>query len=148
RDFIGVTGKVTRPDREHPSRPVLGFECPRSEVSGSRLWGFAQAQFGSAERFFERFFVVNYCPLVFMEASGKNFTPDTLRAAEQSALFAACDRALQRVAETLEPRHVIGVGAFAAERAHAALATTGVHIGTVLHPSPASPQANRGWAEL
>ena len=120
----------------------------RSEVSGSRLWGFAQATFGSAERFFERFFVVNYCPLVFMEASGKNFTPDKLRAAEQAALFEACDQALRRIVERLEPAHVVGVGAFAAQRARLALAESGATISTVLHPSPASPQANRGWAAL
>ncbi|HVJ17369.1 MAG TPA: uracil-DNA glycosylase family protein [Polyangiaceae bacterium] len=148
RDFIGVTGKVGHPEQEHPARPIQGFDCARSEVSGSRLWGFAQSTFGSAERFFARFFVVNYCPLVFMEASGKNFTPDKLRATEQSALFEVCDRALQRIVERLEPRYVVGVGAFAAERARLALAGHDVAIATVLHPSPASPQANRGWAAL
>jgi len=148
RDFIGISGSVGKPSREHPARPVHGFDCARSEVSGSRLWGFAQARFGSAEQFFARFFVVNYCPLVFMEESGKNFTPDKLRAAEQQALFEICDRALRRIAERLEPKYVIGVGAFAAERARAALGDSGIGVGTVLHPSPASPQANRGWAEL
>jgi single-strand selective monofunctional uracil DNA glycosylase len=148
RDFVGVTGPVDQPPREHPARPISGFDCKRSEVSGSRLWGFARDRFGSAERFFERFFVVNYCPLVFMEESGKNFTPDKLRAAEQAALFEACDRALARTFDELQPRHVVGVGAFATERARAALAGRDVAISTVLHPSPASPQANRGWAEL
>jgi single-strand selective monofunctional uracil DNA glycosylase len=148
RDFIGVTGKVGRPDLEHPARPITGFGCTRSEVSGSRLWGFAQATFGSAELFFARFFVVNYCPLVFMEESGKNFTPDKLRAAEQAALFEVCDRALRRIVERLEPRHVVGVGAFATERARLALPGSDVAVSTVLHPSPASPQANRGWAAL
>jgi single-strand selective monofunctional uracil DNA glycosylase len=143
RDFVGVTGPVDQPPREHPARPISGFDCKRSEVSGSRLWGFARDRFGSAERFFERFFVVNYCPLVFMEESGKNFTPDKLR-----ALFEACDRALARTFDELQPRHVVGVGAFATERARAALAGRDVAISTVLHPSPASPQANRGWAEL
>jgi single-strand selective monofunctional uracil DNA glycosylase len=143
-----VTGAVKRPEREHPARPVQGFECKRSEVSGARLWGFAQATFGSAERFFERFFVANYCPLVFMEESGRNFTPDKLRAAEQAALFEACDLGLRRIVEALEPRFVVGVGAFATERAKSALGGSGVTIGTVLHPSPASPAANRGWAGL
>ncbi len=148
KTFVGIGGEVGKPEREHPARPIHGFACTRGEVSGSRLWGFAAARFGSAERFFARFFVVNYCPLVFMEESGKNFTPDKLRAAEQRALFDACDRALQRIAERLEPKYVIGVGAFAAERAREALSASGVGIASVLHPSPASPQANRGWAEL
>ena len=25
---------------EHPKRPVTGFDCTRSEVSGERFWGF------------------------------------------------------------------------------------------------------------
>jgi len=40
---------------------------------------------------------------------------------------------------------VIGVGAFAEKRARLALGDA-VEIGTILHPSPASPLANRGWA--
>ena len=65
---------------------VLGFECRRSEVSGARLWGWARDRFGTPQRFFERFFVANYCPLAFMEASGANRTPDKLSAAEQQEL--------------------------------------------------------------
>ncbi len=148
RDFLGVTSGVSRPESEHPARPVLGFECPRSEVSGTRLWGFARSTFGTAERFFERFFVVNYCPLAFLESSGKNRTPDQLPKAEQAALFAACDHALGRIVAELEPEHVIGVGAFATARARKALAATSVRIGTILHPSPASPRANQGWERI
>jgi single-strand selective monofunctional uracil DNA glycosylase len=146
RDFLGLAGKVSRPALEHPKRCILGLDCPRSEVSGTRLWGWARDEFGSAERFFSRFFVSNYCPLVFMEASGKNLTPDKLPAREQEALFAACDEALRKTVAVLGPRHVVGVGAFAAERARSALAGTEVSVGTILHPSPASPLANRGWA--
>ncbi|HEY6727568.1 MAG TPA: hypothetical protein VI197_26210, partial [Polyangiaceae bacterium] len=68
RDWLGIHGKVGKPLVEHAKRPVLGFECKRSEVSGTRLWGWAKERFGTPERFFHRFFVVNYCPLCFMEA--------------------------------------------------------------------------------
>jgi single-strand selective monofunctional uracil DNA glycosylase len=148
RDFLGVTGKVGRPKLEHDKRPVLGFDCPRGEVSGKRLWGFAQARFGSAEAFFKNFFVVNYCPLAFMEESGANRTPDKLPKAEQAALFAACDHALANIVAELEPQFVIGVGAFATARAKLALPDFDGVIATISHPSPASPKANRGWAEL
>jgi single-strand selective monofunctional uracil DNA glycosylase len=146
RDWMGISGPVTKPADEHPKRPVLGFDCRRSEVSGARLWGWARERFGTAERFFERFFVVNYCPLAFMESGGANRTPDKLPAAEQQAVQAACDDALRAVVRLLEPRIVIGVGGFAERRARAALAGERVAIGTILHPSPASPLANRGWA--
>lgn len=148
RDFLGIEAKVGKPSPEHPARPVLGFACPRSEVSGTRLWGWAQKRFGEAEKFFERFFVWNYCPLAFIETSGKNRTPDKLPRSEQAALFAACDHALSEMARLLEPKLVIGVGGFAEAAARRALAGRGIAIGTILHPSPANPKANSGWAEI
>lgn len=148
KSFLGIEGAVTKPELEHPDRPVLGFSCPRGEVSGQRLWGFARSSFGTAPRFFERFFVWNYCPLAFMETSGKNRTPDKLPKSEQARLFEACDQALVRLVGELGPKHVVGVGAFARDRAERALVGLPVRIGTVLHPSPASPRANLGWERL
>ena len=146
RDWMGIEALVRPPEREHPKRPVLGFECERSEVSGSRLWGWAEQRFGTPDRFFSRFFVHNYCPLLFMESSGRNRTPDKLSAEERSALLPVCDQALRQVVDALSPSLVIGVGAWATRRARAAIGDDGPAIGTVLHPSPASPKANRGWA--
>ncbi|MEZ4221601.1 MAG: hypothetical protein R3B13_11790 [Polyangiaceae bacterium] len=147
RDFLGITGKVRRPEREHPKRPISGFDCTRSEVSGARLWGWIRDTHRTPDRFFADHFVANYCPLVFMEESGRNRTPDKLPSSEREALYAACDLALQRTVKLLQPEWVIGVGAFAEKRAQQALSGFGVHIATILHPSPASPKANRGWAE-
>lgn len=147
RDWLGISAEIGTPEREHPKRPVEGFACARSEVSGARLWGALAERYGEPERFFRERFVANYCPLVFMEESGRNRTPDRLPAAEREALFAACDDHLRALCTALAPEWVIGVGTFAAGRAEAALAGTGIGVGTVLHPSPASPAANRGWAE-
>jgi len=146
RDWMGIEAPVDHPPDEHPKRPVLGFDCGRSEVSGSRLWGWAQDRFGTPEQFFSRFFVINYCPLLFMESTGRNRTPDKLSADERSALLSACDKALRAAIDFLDPTLVVGVGAWATKRACAALGDDGPQIGTVLHPSPASPKANRGWA--
>ena len=146
RDWMGIDGKIDRPPSEHPKRLVTGFACPRAEVSGSRLWGWAKERYGTPERFFARFFVLNYCPLVFMEDTGRNRTPDKLPAAEREPLFSACDRALADAIGELQPAVVVGVGGFAEKRARHVLGDA-VPIGCVLHPSPASPKANRGWAE-
>ncbi len=148
RGFLGIHGPVHRPPVEHAKRPVLGFECPRSEVSGRRLWGWVARRFGSPERFFERFFVLNYCPLMFMEEGGRNRTPDKLPKAERARLFAACDRALQAAVARLGPRLVVGIGRFARQRAEEALTGRGVAFGDLPHPSPANPAANRGWDAL
>ena len=83
--------------------------------------GQAVAGFGAAEVFFDRFFVYNYCPLSFMEESGRNFTPDKLPAAQKKVLFALCDEALRQVVAALQPDYAIGVGGFAEKRIRAAL---------------------------
>jgi single-strand selective monofunctional uracil DNA glycosylase len=151
RDWLGITGQVERPQREHPQRPIDGFACTRSEVSGARLWSWARSRFGTPEAFFQRFFVWNWCPLAFLEASGRNFTPDKLGAQEFAPLASACDRALERIVKHLGPQWVVGVGKFAEERARLALERRigrgALRVGSILHPSPASPAANRGWAQ-
>lgn len=146
RDWLELEAPVDKPAVEHPKRPIEGFACARSEVSGARLWGWAKDTFGTPAKFFRRFFVYNYCPLVFMEESGKNRTPDKLPVAERAPMEAACDRALRRVVEALDVKLAIGVGAFAEKRLKLVLEGTDVKVGRILHPSPASPIANRGWA--
>ncbi len=148
RDWMGIKSKVGKPACEHPKRPVLGFDCTRSEVSGRRLWSWAKDNYGAPEAFFARFFVANYCPLVFMEEGGRNRIPEKLPKAEREPMFAACDRALRRTVERFQPRYVIGVGKFAEKKAKDVVGDLDVIIGSVPHPSPASPLANRGWAPL
>ena len=147
REWLEIDAEIRRPQPEHPKRPVTGLGCTRSEVSGARLWGWARDVFGTPERFFSRCFIANYCPLSFMEATGRNRTPDKLPASERDDLIEICDRALRHTVEFLKPELVVGVGAFAEKRARIALADVTVRIGRILHPSPASPAANRGWAE-
>jgi len=148
RSWLGLRGEVRRPAHEHRKRPVLGLDCQRSEVSGHRLWGWAATHFVTPQRFLRRFFVHNYCPLAFVAESGANLTPDKLSKAETAPLFRLCDRLLQQVVEALQPKWVIGVGQFAEQRAAAVLGASGVRIGRIPHPSPASPAANQGWERL
>ncbi len=146
RDWMGLEAPVDAPAGQNPKRPVEGFACPRSEVSGRRLWGLFQARFGTAEAFFADHLVANYCPLAFFDG-GRNLTPDKLPAAEQRPLLEICDAHLRRLVQLLEPEWVIGVGAWAEARARVAAGDLAPKLGRVLHPSPASPAANRGWAE-
>ncbi|MEZ5660107.1 MAG: single-stranded DNA-binding protein [Burkholderiaceae bacterium] len=151
RDWMGIDAPIHTPARQHPKRPIEGFACTRSEVSGRRLWGWARERFGTPQAFFSRAFVVNYCPLVFLEESGRNLTPDKLPAAERAPLQQACDEHLLAVLSILQPQWAIGVGGYAAKRiAEVITALAPAHrpnTGQILHPSPASPLANRGWAE-
>ncbi len=145
RGWMGIDVPIAKPLPEHPKRLITGFACERREVSGSRVWGAIATHFGTPAAFFSRYVILNYCPLVFMEASGRNRTPDKLPAAERKALYAACDAHLRTVAEVLRPEWVVGIGAFAEERARLALADTGIRTGRILHPSPANPLTNQGW---
>jgi single-strand selective monofunctional uracil DNA glycosylase len=147
KNWLCIEGKVEKPPREHPKKQVDGFSCRRSEVSGRRLWGLFRERFGTPERFFARFFVVNYCPLLFLDVDGRNITPDKLRPVDQKPLLAACDRALRLTIEQLGPARVIGVGNFAQTQLQNALQGMNVPVGKILHPSPASPAANNGWRE-
>ena len=148
RDWLGIEAPIAKPRSEHPKRLVTGFDCPRTEISGQRLWRLFRERFGTADKFFAEHFVVNYCPLVFMEESGCNRTPDKLRPNERLSLFAVCDQHLREVISALEPEWLIGIGDFAMKRAQQIFADDKPTIARILHPSPASPAANRNWSEL
>lgn len=152
KEWMGLDAPIARPAGEHPKRPVQGLNCPRSEVSGRRLWSLFADRFGTPEGFFADHFVLNYCPLAFLEEGGRNRTPDKLPAAETVPLFQACDEHLRRVVDLFRPQWLVGVGAFAQKKLNTLFGPDrdGVEaqrIGVILHPSPASPAANRGWAE-
>lgn len=150
RDWLGIEAKIDKPKREHPKRPVLGFDCHRSEISGERLWGLFAKRFGTADKFFHEHIVMNYCPLAFVEESGRNRTPDKLPPREREKLFAACDAHLCEVVRVLQPEWLIGVGDFAMKRAlsifHERELPVRLGLGQILHPSPACPASNYDWA--
>ena len=139
KEWMDIEAPVGQPVNMHPKRPVLGFSCTRNEVSGKRLWGWAQTTFKTPDNFFSRFFVANYCPLQFIESSGRNRTPNQLRKDEKTVLLSV---------EYLKPRYVVGVGKFAHDRVRRAISDPAITVGGITHPSPANPKANRGWEAL
>ncbi len=153
REWLGISAPVGRPADGHPKYPVDGYACKRSEVSGRRLWGLFRQRYETPAAFFEEHFVINYCPLFFVESSvfaggkegARNLTPDKLPAAPRAALYKACDAHLRSLAEILCPSCLVGIGAFASTRAEEALKGMDIGIARVLHPSPASPKSNTDW---
>uniref|UniRef100_A0A8C8VKX5 Single-strand-selective monofunctional uracil-DNA glycosylase 1 n=1 Tax=Pelusios castaneus TaxID=367368 RepID=A0A8C8VKX5_9SAUR len=150
RDWLQVRGHVSKPAQEHPKRPILGLECPQTEVSGARFWGFFRSLCPDPEAFFRRCFVHNHCPLLFMSQSGKNLTPADLPAAQRDRLLQICDDGLAQAVSLLNVTMVVGVGRFAEQRARKALASAGlqVRVEGLMHPSPRNPQANKGWEAI
>lgn len=147
REWMKLDAPIKRPAREHVKRPVQGLACTRSEVSGARLWGAIAARHPDPATFFHDAFVVNWCPLLFLDEGGRNLTPDKLPKAERVALEAACDAHLCGLLAALEPEVVVGVGAFAKKRADVCV-PAGARTAQIPHPSPASPQANAGWERI
>ena len=91
-----------------------------------------------------------------MADTGRNITPDKLSAAERAAIAEPRDRHLLATLKATQPEWCIGVGAYARQCFERVLGRKagkpvendgGPQIGQILHPSPASPAANRGWAE-
>ncbi|PYI79882.1 MAG: single-stranded DNA-binding protein [Verrucomicrobia bacterium] len=147
RDWMKIKAPIGKAERDYVKRPVDGFDCRRSEVSGQRLWGLFAKRFGSPENFFADHFVTNYCPLAFFDPEGCNLTPDKLPVSQAGFLFIACDEHLRRVTESLQPDWLIGIGDFAEKRARRVFPDSRWKIGKILHPSPASPLANKDWAK-
>lgn len=148
RDWLRIKAVVRQPAHAHAKRPILGFDCTRTEISGQRLWKLFADRFGTADKFFASHFVLNYCPLAFMESSGCNRTPNKLPTTERMPLFVACDQHLQEVVDALQPEWVIGIGDFAFKRAREVFPNNSPKTGRILHPSPASPAANSNWTAL
>jgi len=151
RDWLDIHGEIVKPTREHPKKPILGFDCTRKEVSGARFWGFFKRFCGIPEVFFRHVFVHNLCPLLFMNDNGRNLTPPDLPIAERRQLNEICHRNLCQVVRLLNVQIIVGIGKYAQERAKYAMEEAGlgaqVRVESILHPSPANPSANKGWEE-
>ncbi len=147
QDWMGINGIVNKPLIEHPKRIIDGFSCKRREGSGKRLWGWAEEEFITAEKFFETFFVINYCPLIFFDINGANITPDKLPKTIQIKLHEICDKAIEKTISLLSPKFTIGIGNYAAARLKEIKKDSAIIVDSIIHPSPANPLANRGWAE-
>lgn len=148
RDWFALRDNGMTAPAAHPKKPIQGLACPREEVSGARLWGWVRTHWPEPSDFFRNFWITNYCPLLFLDEAGRNLTPDKLSAADRDRLLPACDRALRDAARALSVDRIVGVGVWAEQRARQACAGLGVEFGRILHPSPASPAANRGWSDV
>ena len=146
KDFLKINQTINMPKNQHPKRPVEGFSCKRQEVSGSRLWSWVEEEWGTPDNFFSDCFVHNYCPLAFFDLGGKNFTPEKLNIVERIALEDICDNFLSKIVDFFDCEWIIGIGNYAESKAKRVFEKQDVKVGKILHPSPASPLANKGWA--
>ncbi len=146
REFLGLRGfEILQPGDTHHKRPIEGLGFKRQEISGTRLWRGLGEFLGAAEDIHRSVFLMNHCPLLFLEASGRNLTPDRLKGEAAAEMLSACDEHVLRTMEILGTRSIIGVGRFAERRALelAPALKWNVDVHYLLHPSPQVPEANR-----
>ncbi|MEE3270215.1 MAG: uracil-DNA glycosylase family protein, partial [Candidatus Thermoplasmatota archaeon] len=122
RELLGISDiQVNQPEIPDDRRPVIGLDYHKEEVSGTRLWGLLQKQYGDAETIASHVFLVNHCPLMlFSGPRASNITPDKIGGETAKALLQRCDEHLREVVEILGADRVVGVGKFAESRARAA----------------------------
>lgn len=147
RDYLALDLPVGKPEREHPSRPVVGMSIKRSEGSGKRLWGLMKEIWPNPDDFFAVHCVFNYCPLGFLDSgkTAKNFTPDHLPKQEKLELESVCDAYLKDVIAMIDPKALIGVGKYAQAKLEAVNDDPARIVDSIIHPSPGNPQANVNW---
>ncbi len=150
RDYLGLDEPITTPSDVHPKKPVKGLQWHRDEPSGKRLWGFIQEIAPDPADFFSRNFLINHCPLLFLGESGANIATATLNHAQLQLFLESCDRAVGEIIALLQPRALVGIGVFAAKAfsrilEHLPELEQDIPVHQILHPSPASPAANRDW---
>ncbi len=150
-DYLNIRGEVDAFPEAHEKRPVTGLNCPRSEVSGRRLWGLIEELYPEAGMFPEHLSVMNYCPLLFADRGpgGRNIVPEKLAKEYREPLEQVCDDYLDDMVSLIRPQVIVGIGKYAEAKGKmcAQRISHPVRVTTVLHPSPASPAANRGWSE-
>ena len=84
-----------------------------------------------------------------MNSSGKNIIPSALPKESRKILFDTCDISLKKLVDLLDVEAVVGIGKFACDRARMALKDKpDVKMHLIMHPSPASPAANKDWAGI
>ena len=153
KNWLNIRGEVKKPKYTHPKKPIEGIEgCRRTEVSGKRFWNFIKSICDTPESFSKNCIVYNHCPLIFMGKTGRNITPPEMKNIElRKNLFTHCDNALKKVIELYDVKHIVCLGRLAEARAKNVIKYNQffhINVHFLIHPSPASPAANRGWNEL
>ncbi|XP_069360808.1 single-strand selective monofunctional uracil DNA glycosylase [Maniola hyperantus] len=150
RDWLGIEGPVNKPPHEIRERPVDGFDCKRTEVSGKRFWGLLKTICGTPVKFFETSFVYNYINQQWMKSNGCNLTPGDFKVSEMEPLYNICDPIFVKILKLYEVEIIVAIGKFCETRAQKAikkyLPSSSIKILYLSHPSPRSVN-NNNWEQ-
>ena len=140
KNYIGIAPHITQPAVLHPHRIITGMDTSREEPSGHLLWSTIASLFPRSADFFSRCFVLNYCPLAFFSATGKNITPDALIKQERLAIEQCCTDHLIAYIRAMNIQKILAIGRYAYEKSQNVLqlcpAISQNAIIYIPHPSP------------
>ncbi|XP_047511589.1 single-strand selective monofunctional uracil DNA glycosylase [Pieris napi] len=150
RDWLGIEGCVGKPLEENAARPVRGFDCTRTEVSGKRFWGLFKKLCGFPEVFFETSLVYNYINQQWMNSKGCNITPADFKMSQMESLYNIGDLVFANVLRLYGVETVVAIGRFCLVRAQKAISQyillKNVKVIYLPHPSPRVVN-NNDWEE-
>ncbi|XP_045502500.1 single-strand selective monofunctional uracil DNA glycosylase [Colias croceus] len=139
RDWLGIEGPVQKPLNENEARPVNGFKCTRTEISGKRFWGLFNKLCGVPENFFKTSFVYNYINQQWMNSKGCNITPADFKVSDMEPLYSMGDCVLADVLRLYEVETIVAIGRFCLTRAQKTIsqyALQNIKVVYLMHPSP------------
>lgn len=87
-----------------------------------------------------------------MTSTGRNVTPPSLKSSVKTKLQLICDTSLIEAIDVLQVNTIVCVGKYVQERATKVakdFTKWKIQIGSITHPSPINPSANKGdWIEI
>ena len=142
KNYLKITNDV-KPFCLHEKHNIIGLETKRDEVSGKKLWSLMESLYKDADELFKHITVQNYCPLAFLDSSGKNIALNNVK--NRKALEELCDQYLKEYILDNNIKTAVGVGVYAFDKLNSL--NLNIKVIKVLHPSPLNPLAHKGWAE-
>ena len=142
RDYLNIKNDV-KEFCLHPKHKIIGLETKRDEPSGKKLWALMQSLYPKSNELFSHITVQNYCPLAFLDDSGKNIALNNVK--NRKELESLCDNYIKDYILDNNIKVLVGVGVYAYEK----LLSLNLNLTVIkiLHPSPLNPLSHKGWDE-
>ncbi|XP_073819638.1 uncharacterized protein isoform X2 [Musca autumnalis] len=148
---MGLKGRITPTPGQRGKIRIRGLEAPEVEhdSSSTRFWRLISELFDGAENYldllFEKCFVHNFCPLVFIDSDGLNVSLPYIE--PNPRLFAECRKTLGKQITLLKPDLIICIGKFVRSMLSKTRQAKGREILMIEHPSYKNYISADKWIE-
>ena len=135
KNYLKIEPKIDidKIPKQHPKKQILGLEVKRVEKSGRIFWGVIKEFYPEKYDFFKSNFVLNFCPLCFLDEQGRNITPKVLRKEDQIALYKILEIFMLKLFKLIKIKKLIAIGDETFSYLNAL--NTKLKIQTIIHPA-------------